>query len=58
MFLKYHKRPWTNKEKLLGGLIREYLETRPRAITSINQMISVQTGLITHFNGDLSDGRF
>ena len=41
LFGNPHKRPWRTKGKLSYGSIRKSSYTRPRAMTSIDQMVSV-----------------
>ena len=56
-FVQYHKRQWRTKGKGSDGSIRKQSETRPRAMTSIDQMVSSHPGIITQVTGDIKQER-
>ena len=58
IFGKYHKRSWRTKVKHSSLAIRKPSETRPGAMTSIDQMVSSQLGLIIQVIGDPNHARF
>ena len=58
IFGKSHKRPWSTKGKHSGRPIRKPLDTRPGAMTSIEQIVSAQPGIIPQVTGYLTHERF
>ena len=50
--------PWRTKGKRLCGSIRKPSDTIPGDITSINQMVSVQPGIISQVTVSLTHARF
>ena len=58
MFGKPPNRPWRTNGKQPGGSTRKTSDTSPGAMTSIDQMVSAQPGLITQVTGDLTHARF
>ena len=57
MFGKSHKRPWRTKGNLPGCLTRKPSDNRPRAVTSIDQMVYYQPGITLQFNGAITHVR-
>ena len=57
IFGKPHNRPWRTKVSNSGVPIRKPSETRPGSMTSVDQMIYVQPGLISQINGALTHVR-
>ena len=58
LFGKLHKRSWREKSKHSGGSIRNPSETRPMTMTSIDQVVSSQPGIIPQVAWDLTHSRF
>ena len=57
LFGKSHRILWKNKAKHSGGFIRKPSNTRPGYMTSIDQMVFAQPGLITQVTGSLTHAR-
>ena len=58
IFEKSHKSPWSTQGKFSVGSIRKTSETRPEAMTLIDQMVSPQPGIIPQVTKTLTHSGF
>ena len=57
LFVNSHKRPWGTKGKHSCRSIRKPSKTRPKAMASIDHMVSAQTRITPQVTGDLTQTR-